>query len=58
LSIQGVAAQYGMDAEELMAEIQRDNALADQFGVKYAFQPFGAKMMPVEAEITGDDSDA
>jgi lambda family phage portal protein len=57
LSIQGVAAQYGMDAEELMAEIQRDNALAEQFGVKYAFQPFGAKMMPVEAEITGDNGD-
>lgn len=57
LSIQDVATQYGKDAEELMAEIQRDKALAEQFGVKYAFEPFGAKMTPVAPEITGDGGD-
>lgn len=57
LSIQDVATQYGKDAEELMAEIQRDKALAEQFGVKYAFQPFGAKMTPIPPEIAGDTSD-
>lgn len=57
LSIQDVATQYGKDAEELMAEIQRDKALAKQFGIKYAFEPYGAKMQPIPPEIAGDDGD-
>ena len=55
LSIQDVASQYGKDTEELMAEIQRDKALADQFGVKYALEPYGANQESVAPEITGND---
>ncbi len=55
LSLQDVATQYGKDAEELMAEIQRDKTLAQQFGIKYAFEPFGAKMTPIPPEIAADD---
>ena len=51
LSLQDVAAQYGKDSEELMAEIQRDKALAEQFGIKYALEPFGANMQAVLPDI-------
>ncbi len=57
LSIQDVATQYGKDAEELMAEIQRDKALAQQFGIKYAFEPYGAKMQPIPPTIAEDSGD-
>ena len=51
LSLQDVASQYGKDTEELLAQIQRDKALMDQFGVKYALEPYAAMMMPVVPEI-------
>jgi lambda family phage portal protein len=57
LSLQDVAAQYGKDADELLSELQRDKALAKQFGIKYAFEPFGAKMTPIPPEIAGDIAD-
>lgn len=57
LSVQNVATQYGMDAEELMAEIQRDKALAAQFDIKYAFEPFGANMTSILPDIAGDSDD-
>ena len=47
LSIQDVASQYGKDAEELMSQIARDKMMAEQFGVKYALEPYGAQFMPV-----------
>jgi lambda family phage portal protein len=58
LSLHDVATQYGKDADELLAELQRDKALAKQFGIKYAFEPFGAKMMPIPPEIAEDEGDA
>jgi len=42
LSLSHVASQYGMDAEELLSQIARDKQLAEQFGVEYAMQPYGA----------------
>jgi len=54
LSIQDVASQYGKDAEELMAQIQRDKNLADQFGIKYALEPYGAQFVPQEPDLTDD----
>lgn len=57
LSLQDVANNYGKDTEELLAQIQRDKALMEQFGVQYALEPYAAKIMPVEADIAGD-SDA
>ena len=54
LSIQDVASQYGKDAEELMSQLQRDKALAEQFGIKYALEPYGAQFIPQEPDVTND----
>jgi lambda family phage portal protein len=56
LSLQDVAANYGKDVEELLAQIQRDKSLMEQFGVKYALEPYAAQIMPVEADIGGEES--
>ncbi len=55
LSIQDVASQYGKDVEDLFAQIQRDKALAEQFGVQFALEPYGSEKAQVDAEIIGDD---
>tara|TARA_R100000951_G_scaffold115394_2_gene123346 strand:- start:2 stop:1489 length:1488 start_codon:yes stop_codon:yes gene_type:complete len=55
LSLQDVAAQYGKDTEELLAEIQRDRDLMTQFGIKYALEPYGATQMSIDPDIVGDD---
>lgn len=55
LSLQDVASQYGKDTEELLAEIQRDKSLMEQFGIKYALEPYGSTQMGIEPDITGDD---
>jgi ribosomal protein S24E len=55
LSIEDVASQYGKDAEELMAQIQRDKALAEQFGIKYALEPYGATFSQIEPDVYGGD---
>jgi capsid protein len=52
LSLQDAAAHYGKDAEELLTAIARDKALMEQFGVKYAFEPYGAQKMPIDPEVT------
>jgi lambda family phage portal protein len=54
LSLQDVAAQYGKDTEELLAQIARDKALMEQFGVKYALEPYAAQFMPVTPEVSDD----
>ena len=55
LSLQDVAAQYGKDTEELLAEIQRDRDLMEQFGVTYALEPYGAVQMGIPPDISGGD---
>lgn len=55
LSLQDVASQYGKDTEELLAEIQRDKSLMEQFGIKYALEPYGSTQMGIEPDITGDE---
>lgn len=52
LSLQDVASQYGKDVEELLSQIQRDKALAEQFGVQYALEPYGAVFTPVSPDGT------
>jgi len=52
LSLNDVASQYGKDTEELLAQIQRDKALMEQFNVKFALEPYGAQKMPLEADVT------
>ncbi|MFZ9066266.1 MAG: phage portal protein [bacterium] len=54
LSIEDVASQYGKDSEELMSQIQRDRLLAEQFGIKYALEPYGASFTPVIPDVSGD----
>ena len=56
LSIQDVASQYGKDVEELFSQIQRDKALAEQFGIKYALEPFAAQMVAIPPDVIGDSS--
>jgi len=53
LSLQDVAGQYGKDTEELLAQIQKDKELAEQFGIVYALEPYGAQFMPVLPENHG-----
>tara|TARA_S200002703_G_scaffold103363_1_gene89607 strand:- start:287 stop:1030 length:744 start_codon:yes stop_codon:yes gene_type:complete len=55
LSLQDVASNYGKDAEELMAQIARDKGLADQFGIKYALEPYGAQFVPQDPDLTDDE---
>lgn len=51
LSMQDVANQYGRDVEETFDQIQAEKALAESYGLKMAFEPFGDKL-PTEAEVT------
>ena len=55
LSLQDVASQYGKDVEELVSQIARDRDTAEQFGVKYALEPFGATLNSVNPDIIGED---
>ena len=55
LSLQDVASQYGKDTEELLAEIQRDKSLMEQFGIKYALEPGGSTQMGIEPDIAWAD---
>lgn len=41
LSLQDVESVYGRDVEENFAQIQKDKQLAEQYGLKFAFEPFG-----------------
>lgn len=56
MSMQDVSNQYGRDIEETFEQIAMESQLAQEFGVKLAFQPFGTKM-PAPAEIGGADGD-
>lgn len=53
ISHSDIAANYGRDAEDTFAQIQRDVDTAQQYGMSMAYQPFGNKL-PVPAE--GDDA--
>jgi len=57
LSLQDVASQYGKDTEELMSQIARDRDIAEQFGVKYALEPYGATQIGIAPDITSDDGE-
>ena len=41
--------------EELFAQIQRDKALAEQFGVKFALEPYGATQVGIVPDVVGDE---
>ena len=54
ISMNDIAANYGRDVEELFGQIQADKEMAERYGLKMAFEPFGNKA-PVQPEIEGDD---
>lgn len=54
LSHSDIAANYGRDADETFAQIQRDKQSAAQYGLEMAYEPFGEKQ-PVPAQIDGGD---
>jgi hypothetical protein len=56
LSLQDVASQYGKDVEELVSQIARDRDVADQFGVRYALEPFGASLNSINPDIIEDEN--
>ena len=53
ISMNDVAANYGRDVEELFAQIQSDKEMAERYGLKMAFEPFGKKA-PATPDIEGD----
>lgn len=53
VTYQDIQSNYGRDTEELFEQHEREEKLAEQYGIKTAFQPYGAKL-PVEAEIQGN----
>lgn len=56
VTYQDIEANYGRDVEELFEQHEREEKLAEQYGIKTAFQPFGDKA-PVEPVILGDDDE-
>lgn len=54
LSHSDIASNYGRDAEETFAQIQRDKQSAEKFGLSTAYEPFGDKQ-PVPANIGGEN---
>lgn len=53
LSHSDIAANYGRDAEDTFAAIEQDKKIAEQYGLRMAYEPFGEKQ-PVQADIDGD----
>jgi hypothetical protein len=49
-----VASQYGKSVDELLKSIDRDRQLAEEYGIKYAFEPFGGNMEKVAPEIADE----
>ena len=38
-----------------MSQIARDKDIAEQYGISYALEPYGASFNSVDPEIAGDD---
>lgn len=56
ISMNDIAANYGRDVEDLFSQIQADKEMAERYGLKMAFEPFGNKL-PVEPDVEGADGD-
>ena len=53
--MQDIQANYGRDVEELFEQHQREEGLAENYGVKTAYQPFGATKAPIEPDVTEEE---
>lgn len=56
LSMQDVANQYGRDIEETFDQISREKEMAKQFGISFAFEPFGQKL-PANPQVVNPQDD-
>ena len=57
VSLSDIAANYGRDVEDVFSQIQSDKEMAERYGLKLAFEPFGNKL-PTEADVDGaEDGD-
>lgn len=54
LSLSDVASQYGKSVDELLKQIDRDRQLANEYDIKFAFEPFGGNMEKVAPEIADE----
>jgi lambda family phage portal protein len=57
ITMQDIQSNYGRDVEELFEQHQREDGLAENYGVKTAYQPFGANKAPVNPDITDEEND-
>ena len=57
MSMQDVSNQYGRDIEETFSQWQRDQELANQFGLTLAFAPFGGNEASKGAAAPEDNAD-
>jgi capsid protein len=55
-TMQDVQSNFGRDVEELMETINREKALAKQYGIETAFEPFGVQKQPVPPEIINEEN--
>ena len=53
-SMQDVSGQYGRDVEETFSQWQRDKEVAESFGLKLSFEPFGAPESSKGIEVNTD----
>ena len=56
VSLSDIAANYGRDVEDVFSQIQSDKEMAERYGLKLAFEPFGAKL-PTEADVEGAEDE-
>lgn len=54
VTYQDIESNYGRDVEELFEQHEREERLAEQYGIKTAFQPFGMKA-PAEPDVQGTE---
>ena len=54
MSMQDVSGQYGRDVEETFSQWQRDKEIAESFGLKLSFEPFGAPESSKGIEVNTD----
>ena len=55
VTMQDIQSSFGRDVEELMETINREKALAAQYGIETAFEPYGVQKQAVQPDVTGED---
>jgi lambda family phage portal protein len=55
VTMQDIAAHYGRDVEEVFEQLESERELAEAYGIKTAFQPFGEKA-PAPPLVVGEEN--